>query len=456
IIFCTFAKFFGNLRRLDANSNRTHKSKKTDFVLLRNLKLKISMIFILLKSMRRNILLLSLLVISAGHFSGNGLVPQNREREFDLADIQARGYINVLMPLNTPSYYLYKGRPVGYEYEMATLLAKQLRVQLRVKSVSNAQEAIDKLNCGEGDIVALPMDITPARQEQVSFTNPFFYQRQVLVRRKSALPRLEINSRNKATNAKIERIQKAAPQIELPIPMVAGGAIPYTVSNEHVANLLEEIDAWKKDMKKNGDGNYLYKKHFDMPVVSSSQLVSHYSSLGGKRISPYDELLKKIGEQYNFDWRFLASIAGRESRFNAGAASRAGALGLMQIRPDSTGTEEETMLLNPENNIQAGAKKLQQLRRYWSKSIADSTERVKFVLASYNVGLTHVQDAVILAKKNNHEINWDNAVSKFLLKKNESKYYTDPDVKAGKCNCKSVVNYVNDIIHSFEQYEKCI
>jgi len=445
------------------------------------------MIFILLKSMRRNILLLSLLVISAGHFSGNGLVPQNREREFDLADIQARGYINVLMPLNTPSYYLYKGRPVGYEYEMATLLAKQLRVQLRVKSVSNAQEAIDKLNCGEGDIVALPMDITPARQEQVSFTNPFFYQRQVLVRRKSALPRLEINSRNKATNAKIERIQKAAPQIELPIPMVAGGAIPYTVSDEHVAklfafiypsldvshavsaprpvawsvrktapHLLEEIDAWQKAMKKNGDGNYLYKKHFDMPVVSSSQLVSHYSSLGGKRISPYDELLKKIGEQYNFDWRFLASIAGRESRFNAGAASRAGALGLMQIRPDSTGAEEETMLLNPENNIQAGAKKLQQLRRYWSKSIADSTERVKFVLASYNVGLTHVQDAVILAKKNNHEINWDNAVSKFLLKKNESKYYTDPDVKAGKCNCKSVVNYVNDIIHSFEQYEKCI
>lgn len=428
---------------------------------------------------------MSFLVIAAGLFVGSTLVMRKTEDDFDLANIQERGYINVLMPVNTPSYYLYRGRAVGYEYEMASLLAKQLKVRLKIKPVDNAQEAIDKLNRGEGDIIALSMDITSSRKEQVSFTESFFFRRQVLVRRQSSSQRLEINLHNKATNEKIERIQKAAPQIELPIPMVANGDIPYTVSDEHVAklfafiypnldvnhvvsapkpvawsvrkkssNLLEEIIKWQKALKKSGLGNYVYKKHFDMPIISSTRLVSHYSSLGGKRISPYDDLLKKIGQQYNFDWRFLASIVHRESMFNIQAESRAGALGLMQVVPDTEDLEEGKRLLMPEHNIKAGAKKLRQLDHYWRKSIADSVERIKFVLASYNVGLTHVQDAVILAQKNDYELNWDKAVSKFLLKKSESKYYADPDMKAGKCNCRSVVSYVNDIIHSFEEYER--
>lgn len=439
--------------------------------------------------MRKNLLLfISFLVIAAGLFvGGSAWVMQKTADDFDLANIQERGYINVLMPVNTPSYYLYKGRAVGYEYEMALLLAKQLKVRLKIKHVDNAQEAIDKLNRGEGDIIAMSMDITPSRKKQVSFTGPFFFRRQVLVRRQPSSRRLEISRHNKATNEKIERIQKAAPQIELPIPMVANGDIPYTVSDEHVAklfafiyptldvnhvvsapkpvawgvrktspDLLEAIIRWQKAIKKSGMGNYVYKKYFDMPIISSTRLVSHYSSLGGKRISPYDDLLKKIGQQYNFDWRFLASVVRRESMFNLEAESRAGALGLMQVVPETEDLEEGERLLKPEHNIKAGAKKLRQLDRYWRKSIADSVERIKFVLASYNVGLTHVKDAVTLAKKNDHELNWDNAISKFLLKKNESKYYADPDMKAGKCNCKSVVSYVDDIIHSFEEYERCM
>lgn len=430
-------------------------------------------------------LLIYLLAAVVGYFTDYTHYAEKEGNTFDLVDIQKRGYINVLMPVNTPGYYLYKGRPVGYEYEMASLLAKHLNVKLKIKTVDGVQDAVEKLQRGEGDLIAMTVDITSSIKEQVLFTHPFFMQRQVLVRRKPSSPRLELNAHNITTNAKIEKIRRAVPQIDLPVPLVANGAIPYTVSYEHTAKLFAfiysnldvshavssprpmawsvrknsprlwlEISEWQKSVKKSGVSNFVYKKHFEMPVFSSTRMVSHYSSMGGKNISPYDDLLKKIGQRYNLDWRFLASVAQRESKFDAEVSSRSGALGLMQILPAYVELEEEEKLLNPENNIDMGAKKLRELQRYWSKSIADSVERVKFVLASYNVGLTHVQDAVILAKKNTNDLSWDASVSKFLLKKNEAEYYTDPDMKAGKCNCKSVVNYVDDVIHFFEEYKR--
>ena len=70
--------------------------------------------------------------------------------------IVKRGYINALVDNNSFSYFIYKGHPLGYEYELLQLLAKQLNVALKIKVTSGMERAIEQLNLGECDIIAFP------------------------------------------------------------------------------------------------------------------------------------------------------------------------------------------------------------------------------------------------------------------------------------------------------------
>ena len=76
--------------------------------------------------------------------------------QFDLDAIVKRGYINALVDNNSISYFIYKGHPMGYEYELLKLLADHLKVDLKIKVTSGIERAIDQHNNGEGDIIAFP------------------------------------------------------------------------------------------------------------------------------------------------------------------------------------------------------------------------------------------------------------------------------------------------------------
>ena len=95
------------------------------------------------------------------------------------------------------------------------------------------------------------------------------------------------------------------------------------------------------------------------------------------------------------------------------------------------------------------------LQGEWRKVIADTLERTKFILASYNVGLGHVQDAVRLCKKFAKDtLIWDGNLAEYLLKKREPKYFNDPVVKYGYCRGDEPVNYVKDILSLYEHYQQ--
>src|SRR5688572_6851238 len=108
----------------------------------------------------------------------------NPEVEIDLDAIQKRGYINVLVDNNSISYFIYKGRSMGYEYELLSLMAKELKVDLKIQVISGVENAIQQLNSGEGDILAFPLTVTKERTQYVKFTRPLFNSYQVLVQRK--------------------------------------------------------------------------------------------------------------------------------------------------------------------------------------------------------------------------------------------------------------------------------
>jgi membrane-bound lytic murein transglycosylase F len=111
---------------------------------------------------------------------------------------------------------------------------------------------------------------------------------------------------------------------------------------------------------------------------------------------------------------------------------------------------------SPKEQIRGGTEFIQWLNRQFS-DIADPDERIKFILAAYNIGPGHIIDARNLARKNGADPNvWDNSVDRFLLSKSEPQYYNDPVVKHGFCRGTETYRYVTEVLERFEHYKNIV
>ncbi len=438
--------------------------------------------------------------------------------KFDLDIIKQRGYINVIVDNNSVSYFIYKGQPMGYDYELLKLFAKHINVSLKIHVTSGIGKAINKLNRGEGDILAFPMAVTKKRTKHVAFTRPHFQSYQVLVQRKpenwqyltadqindalirdpSVLIGKEIHVLRQS--AFVDRLENLSEEIggdiiikqdstdvetESLIQRVAAGEINLTVADHAMAavnaayypnldintvlslsqqiswavrknspELLNALNEWLTAIKKEPTFMVIYNRYYKSPRTSRLRMQSDYSSIGGNKLSPYDNLIKEGAEELGWDWRLLAAVVYQESRFRPEDESWAGAKGLMQLMPETAKRFGATNLNDPQQSVRAGVKYLKYLDRYWAKTIKDKDERTKFMLASYNSGLGHIIDAQKLTMKYNKDpAIWKDNVESFLLKKSESEYFHDPVVKSGYCKCEEPVNYVMNVLDRYEEYK---
>lgn len=440
------------------------------------------------------------------------------EVELDLDAILKRGYINALVDNNSVSYFIYKGQPMGYEYELLNLFAKHLKVDLKIKVTSGTDRAIDQLNKGEGDLIAFPLTITKDRKQYVAFSNSHFNSYQVLVQRKPdnwrrmtldnindslvrnpvelmgkevyVLPGSSFENRLKHLSEEIGgdvliRPDTASSESESLIRKVAMGEIDYTVADHMIARvnasyypnldintpisvaqqvawatrknspqLLEVINQWLASIKKEATFMVIYNRYFKSPRTSLVRMKSDYSSMGGNKLSPFDSLIRKGADTLGWDWRLLASLIYQESRFLPKGESWAGARGLMQLMPRTANEFGASDLDDPRQSLRAGVGYLKYLDNYWLKKIPDPNERLKFILASYNVGLSHVVDARRLTEKHGKDTQiWYGNVEFFLSRKSDPKFYRDPIVTAGYCKCEEPVNYVRDVLERYEVYK---
>lgn len=438
--------------------------------------------------------------------------------EIDLEAIRERGYLTALIDNTSISYFIYKGRTMGFEYELLKRLADYLKVSLKIKLVAGIEQAYDLLNKGEGDILAFPLAITEERKEFLSFTDPHFNTRQVLVQKKPANWRMQPPQlvekklvrdtteligkevyvlKGSSFQARMTEISQhlggrikivedsASAETESLIRKVATGEIKYTVSDQTIAMvntsyypnldintvlsdeqqiawgirknsplLLEAVNLWLRDAKKKGVFRVIYNKYFNNPRSLLARITSDYSSFAGSKLSPFDDQLKAGAAQIDWDWRLIASVVYQESNFNPKVESWAGAIGLMQIMPETGNYFGVENLWDPDQNIKVGIRFLKFLDKQWAKTVTDAEERKKFVLASYNVGLSHVIDAQKLTRKYGKDpTQWEDNVEYFLLKKSDPKYYQDPVVVVGYCRCVGPVSYVKEVLQRYDEYK---
>jgi membrane-bound lytic murein transglycosylase F len=143
----------------------------------------------------------------------------------------------------------------------------------------------------------------------------------------------------------------------------------------------------------------------------------------------------------------------QESKFDPYASSRMNATGLMQMMPETALRFGVKDIHNPQENLLAGTKYLSYLSKLWS-SIPDSLERIKFVLASYNVGEGHILDARRLAEKYNKNPNiWDEHVAEYVALLDNPTYYRDEVVRNGFCRGKEPYKYVKEVFDRYRDYK---
>lgn len=436
--------------------------------------------------------------------------------EIDLPEILKKGKLTILAENSSTSYFIYRGKKMGFEYELLKLFAEEIGVDLQVKIVKNLDSLIVMLNRGEGDMIACNYTITNERSKQISFTEPIIQTQQVLVQRKpegwekmkkkewmdqmlhdpsdlagktvhvwknsSYHQRLMHLQEEIGDSIHIEGVSGNVGGEEL-IEMVSAGLIDYTIAEQNVAKVNEgfydniytdlelsvkqkiafglrktsyllksKFDDWLKDIKKKPVYRYINRKYFEMGNIAHNYLKDH-TTLDGTHISPYDDYFRAAGEKYGWDWRLIASVAYQESKFNPKALSFGGAYGMMQFMPNTGPYYGVYPDSPPQVQINGGAKKLSADEEFW-RQIPDDLQRKKFAIASYNAGRGHIQDAQRLAKKHglNH-LKWDGNVETMMLNLSKQEYYQDEVVRNGMLRGTTTFNYIK---HVFERYNEWI
>lgn len=441
--------------------------------------------------------------------------------ELDLEGIKERDTLKAITTYSPTSYFLYRGRPMGYEYELAVRLAEYLDVELEMVVARNIDGIFQLLNDGAGDVVMHNLTVTKVRKKYVDFTLPLNFTHQVLVQRKpdnwrqmklheidQELIRNPIHLIGKTIHVRAnssyrERLLNLEEELggDIDIQYLSGelstseiieqvhvGEIEYTIADFNIAKinrsyfqdidiettvgvmtrlawavrktspqLLSEINQWLKMERESSDYYVIYNRYFKNSRDYKKRVRSELYAPKSGKISEYDDLIKEAADRIGWDWRLLASQIYQESEFDPTEKSWAGATGLMQLMPRTAESYGFTRLGNPKINLDAGIAHLEYLHEYWEERVADSTERLKFILASYNAGHNHVQDARRIARMRGWDDNvWYENVERAMLLKSKKRYFTMPEVKYGFCRGEEPVNYVQEILKRYQYYTEFV
>lgn len=450
--------------------------------------------------MRRPALLIAIvaLVVLAAACGRNGKATDNASSQ-PLPDT-----LRVATLYSPLSYFIYRGEPMGIDYTLVDSMAADNGMVLDLTVARTLSEAVGMLDSGKVDLIAYPVPITEHYRKYVMPCGPENLTTQVLVQPKvhGLAPITDITelvgkdvyvekdskylrrmqNLNDELGGGINIIEVDADSIitEDLLEMVSEGKIPLTVVDSDIARLnmtyypdldislpvsfeqrsawavapgndklAENVDKWFGEAQARVIDEELLKQFFEQ--MKNGSTISFDFSKG--YISKYDNIFKKYAPRIGWDWRLMAAQAYVESRFRPNARSWAGARGLMQVMP-STARGYRTpvsKLSNPETCVDVATRLITDLDSYLMKYVPNDKERLKFVIAAYNVGIAHVYDAIALAKKYGYDPTvWSGNVEKALLMKMNPKYYNDPVVKYGYCRGTETVAYVKGITNFYE------
>ena len=110
--------------------------------------------------------------------------------ERDLDDILERDTVVVLTSYTSTSYFLYRGEPMGYEYELLGDFAEDQDITFQIKVVPR-DSLLYYLNAGVGDIAAARLNTAREDTASFGFTQPLYETRAVVVQQSAPFESLK-------------------------------------------------------------------------------------------------------------------------------------------------------------------------------------------------------------------------------------------------------------------------
>lgn len=420
-----------------------------------------------------------------------------------LQKIKEQGEIRVGIVNNSVSYFIYKGTPMGFHYELIKNYTDALNVDLKLVIVPDYTTAIKMIENREIDVLSAGFSITKERKKRMLFTKPFLRSNAVLVQNRNSRKQyindiLDIDSMQvaiiKESTSEIlvdnmeellgitieKQLYDGLHQEEI-IELVAIDSIPATITDKIIAQvsyisypnldigidvgltqniawalpkgyeeLQENINKWFTKIENSPKYKRLYTKYF-RNKKSILRNKEGYLVAEGK-LSNYDDIIKEEAKQMGWDWRLLGALIYTESRFKPNVKSWAGAFGIMQMMPITAKNFGVSKNSSVKEQIAGGRKYIQYLENIFRKNMVDTTELNKFVIASYNSGLGHIEDAIRLAEKyEKNTDNWDE-VAGIIEKMREQEYYGDEVVKHGFFRGTETLNHVERVFDLYDNY----
>jgi membrane-bound lytic murein transglycosylase F len=369
-----------------------------------------------------------------------------------------------------------------------------------VKVVSKIGDYVRLLKKGEGDVVAANLPIALRQENYFQYSVPYYQTYQVLVQRKSdslitepanLAAKTVYVRKNSAYEKRLSALQeeigstidirykRSLPLAEDLIEEVVNGRIKYTLVHENQARVAKDmhpnldistrmsfeqriafalrpkskvlklkLDSFLLTYLESESYKLLKKRYFD--YVSATPTEFFLTPKGA--ISPFDAIFKKAAQKYSLDWKLIAAVAFKESRFNPNARGFGGAYGMMQFMPNTGPRFGVYPASSPEVQINGGVRYLNSVYKRWS-TIADEQVRLQFTLASYNAGMGHIEDAQRLARAAGLNPNiWDGHVALMVKKLKEPQFYRSEVVRCGAYRG-AAVSYVAHVLGIYARWK---
>jgi membrane-bound lytic murein transglycosylase MltF len=367
-----------------------------------------------------------------------------------------RRLIRVVVPYSPTLFFEDKGTIYGTAADGAQLFQKWVNRTFKLRarplivllSPVSRDKLFDTLFAGDGDIAAGDIKITEERRKKVAFSVPFLRNVREIVVTREDVPELDsvealsgkevavghstsyyenltkLNERLAVQGKPPVTITLVPDTLEVAdlMEMTAAGLLPATVGNDWVAGLWVQIIKGLRLHPKAaiaeggeigwavrpsnpkllatlnraiteiaGDANH-WSDHTRSYLAKLKQLHTATQGADMERFRSTVEIFRRYASQYRFDTLLLVAQGYQESRLDQRARSHVGAVGLMQLMPNTGRTLGVGDIYKAEPNVHAGAKYMAQLMDTYFKDVPfDEQNRNLFAFAAYDMGPGTVQ-----------------------------------------------------------------
>jgi membrane-bound lytic murein transglycosylase MltF len=366
----------------------------------------------------------------------------------DFDGMLERRMVRVLVPYSRTLYFNDKGQQRGLVADslkdFEVFLNKRYKLKNRPITVialpTTREQLIPGLLKGEGDIAAGNLTITAERAKSVDFSVPSKKDVVEIVVTGPASPKLgslddlagqTVHVRRSASyydsltrlNKRFLGMRKAEMKLVL-VPdalededmmeMLAVGLLGVIVVDDWKATLwaglIKHIEP-RADLTVSdpGDIGWAFRKQSPKLAAVVDQYIKTYPGQFAARFKSYPGYLKRLnnataeadwqrfektialfrkyGERYSFDYLMVAALGYQESRLDQQARSHVGAIGIMQLMPETGRGLKVGDITQVEPNVHGGFKYLRQIYdKHLDTTGLDEQNRTLFAIAAYNAG----------------------------------------------------------------------